>query len=126
MRTLYLVILLLLATVSFAISCQEHKWVSGVDFAVNTVSISSKGRYIAAGAYGFWGQEGYVYLLDGTGNIIWKVNTAYSVYSVSISSDGSYIAVGVGKEGESEKRVPYESMHAHLERFPYSVVQSSN
>jgi len=44
MRSLYLAILLILAIPPFAISCQEYKWVSRVDFAVNSVSISSKGR----------------------------------------------------------------------------------
>ena len=58
-----------------------------------SVSVSSNGSYIAA-AIGITKRNGYVYLLNGSGDILWKYKIGLDALSVSVSSNGSYIAAG--------------------------------
>ena len=55
---------------------------------VFSVSISSDGSYLAAGAYH------YVYFFYRNGTLLWKHEAGKFVRTVSISSDGSYLAAG--------------------------------
>ena len=58
-----------------------------------SVSVSSNGSYIAA-AIGITKRNGYVYLLNGSGDILWKYKIGLDALSVSVSSNGSYIVAG--------------------------------
>ena len=53
------------------------------------VSISSDGRYIAAGS-----SDKNIYLFNNDGRILWSYETGNYVWGVSISSRGRYIAAG--------------------------------
>ena len=66
----------------------EPKWKYKTGWNVNSVAISSDGKYVVAGSYP------YVYFLDKNGNLLWKYETEGSADSVSITPDGGYIAVG--------------------------------
>ncbi len=57
---------------------------------VLSVSICSNGSYIGA-AIGITRGNGYVYLLNGSGDILWKYKTGRDALSVSLSSDGGLI-----------------------------------
>lgn len=57
--------------------------------AVTSVAVSGNGQYIVAGS-----EDGYAYLFDRNGNLLWKFNASGEVRSVDISKDGNYIAVG--------------------------------
>jgi len=70
---------------------------------INSVAISSDGKYIVAGGgnySGWW--YGYIYFFNRSGKLLWTYKTGESEYgsnnvnSVAISSDGKYIVAGGG------------------------------
>ena len=63
------------------------------DYFVNSVAISSDGKYIVAGS-----SRGYVYFFDKDGNLLWKHKTKGCVNSVSITPSGEYVVVGSGNK----------------------------
>jgi len=90
-----LFILLLISNFNLCFSEGNIKplWVHEVDDVVNSVDISPDGKYIAVGCgYHRSGiRNGWVYLFDSNGNVLWKYKTKDSVRCVKFGGD--YIAV---------------------------------
>ncbi len=59
----------------------------GVDTDVLSVSFSSNGKYAAAG-----NDDGFVYVFDPSGNLLWKYKTGGGIFSLAVSNEGEVIA----------------------------------
>lgn len=83
--------ILLTAFLSFA--CAEAQpaieWNYTAGGIVNSVAISERGEYIAAGV-----EDGYVYFLNKSGSLLWKYKADYPVLSVAVSPRGEYVVAG--------------------------------
>ncbi len=62
----------------------ELLWKRGTGFSNYGIAIS---KYIAAGSW-----DGYFYLFDRSGNLLWKYNIGSNVNRVAFSPEGSYLA----------------------------------
>ncbi len=90
---LFIVILCLLILTNASAYTNDPLWVLTIndkyDIDVNAVDVSSDGSYIVAGT----GNK-YVYLIDKSGQCLWKYFAEGDIYEVAISEDGQYISAG--------------------------------
>ncbi|MBI5389559.1 PQQ-binding-like beta-propeller repeat protein, partial [Candidatus Woesearchaeota archaeon] len=88
MRKLILFTFLLIASVAHAEE-QVMTWSYSTASGVWTVSMSSDGKYIAAGSY-----DNHVYFFDSAGKLLWKYKASDEIWDVAMSSRGEYVAAG--------------------------------
>jgi len=89
--SLFLLALLVISTVSEVSATVVEYWTEDQD--VESVAVSADGRFVVASA------DEHVYLLDSSGDLIWRKDfTSPFVKVVSISGDGSFIVVVYSSE----------------------------
>jgi WD40 repeat protein len=90
---LFIAISCLLVATNASAYTNDPLWVLAIndkyDIDVNTVDISRDGSYIAAGT-----ENNYVYLIDKSGQCLWKYSAKGAIYEVAISEDGQYVSAG--------------------------------
>ncbi|MDE1766775.1 MAG: PQQ-like beta-propeller repeat protein [Thaumarchaeota archaeon] len=112
MRVLYLGIIAFLSCIFFLFSTQDRVLADNsndiyhlvpleqdkkpflnftTDGAVDTVDVSSNGRYVTAGTQA-GDKEGLVYFFDKNGTPLWNYTADRQILQVAISSDGKYLA----------------------------------
>ena len=91
LKVLAIVVSLLVLPAVNAVAVPELFWSYTTGGTVTGVAVSDDGNYTAAAS-----SDGYVYFLNNSKKLMWRVKTDSTPLKVAVSSDGSLIFVGDG------------------------------
>ena len=91
LKVLAIVVSLLVLPTVNAAAVPELSWSYTTGGTVTGVAVSDGGSYTAAAS-----SDGYLYFLNNSKKLMWRVKTDSAPLKVAVSSDGSLIFVGDG------------------------------
>jgi WD40 repeat protein len=88
-------IVLILILIPGACYGQEVLWNYHIGAGIWSASLSSNGRYVAAGSFvNITAAGGNIFFFDSGGKLLWSYTAGDTVWSVSVSGTGEYVAAG--------------------------------